>query len=796
MQGLEYLSPATFKGVWQGLDEITQARVAKRSDGVSGYLKSLDPSWNLIGRVTFHLAENKKNADAPFAFLATYTQSGSAGGSPQHTPLSEALRESITAKDVAKLDQLLEPVTRAAQRCPWVAGQLESRKLFTPQSLGIREAYTFLQSAEAMEQAGIVVRVPNWWNATRPPRPQVSVTLGSKGPSVFGVDTLDLSVDVAIEGEPLGPDELKRLLESRDQLVLLRGKWVEVDREHLKSALRHWKELQKHHVSGIDFLEGMRMLSGVAIGGNASDVTNPAWSRVEAGPWLRSVLQGLRDPGGEVSIDPEAGIDAKLRPYQADGVRWLWFATQLGLGVCLADDMGLGKTLQVISLIVQLRRQTRGRDGASAPSLLIVPTSLVGNWQREVARFAPELKLFVTHRSVSSPDELARVAAKPAKELASFDAVLITYGMVRKAAWLRDVKWRLIVLDEAQAIKNAASAQAKAIKEIPARCRITMTGTPIENNLGDLWSLFDFSSPGLLGGFAEFKRFVAAKDDAQRLRRLAALRSLVRPYVLRRLKTDPRIAPDLPDKTEVRVDCGLMPPQAALYAEVIKDLKVALKSADGIRRRGVVLAALMQLKQICNHPALYTKRSEFVPGDSGKYQELARICEVIARKQEKALVFSQFRSMCEPLAVFLAGLFGRPGLVLTGETTAKGRSKLVAEFQQESGPPFLVISVKAGGVGLNLTEACHVVHFDRWWNPAVEDQATDRAFRIGQKRNLLVHKFVSRGTLEERIDDLIRSKRQLAHDLFDSSGEPNLTEMSNEQLLDFVALDLTKSSAT
>jgi len=798
MLGLEYLQNQTLIDIWSAIDQHTRKEVAKYGDGLAGYLRSLDSAWNLIGRVTFHLAENKKNPDAPFAFMATYTVGQSESGTPAHIPLGQALKQSIEQRDTTKLEQLLEPVTRATATCKLVKELLESRRLFAPQAWGIRNAYEFLSAVPLMEQAGIVVRVPDWWNARKPPRPQVSVRIGSREQSVMSLDaSLDFDVNVAIDGQPLNADELKTLLANRDGLALLRGKWVQVDQTQLQSALDQWRSLQSHHVGGIDFLQGMRLLSGAAIGSDSVDDSLSAWSRVEAGPWLEQVLKQLREPSGSIAIDPAAGIHATLRPYQADGVRWLWFATQLGLGVCLADDMGLGKTLQVIALMVQLKQQfgqASSKKNGKTPCLLIVPTSLLGNWQREMAKFAPQLRLFVAHRSVSDLKQIKKIECDPEEELADFDVVMITYGMIRKADWLRKLSWRLIVLDEAQAIKNADSAQAKAIKKIPAVCRLTMTGTPVENHLGDLWSLFDFSSPKLLGNATEFKRFISSKDDSQRSARLASLRELIRPYVLRRLKTDPKIAPDLPNKTEMRVDCGLSPTQAALYKEVINDLEQTLLVATGIQRRGIVLAVLMQLKQICNHPALYLKQSNFGFKDSGKYNELAAICETIAQKQEKVLVFSQFQSMCGPISEFLESVFGRPGLVLTGKTSAKARFNLVTDFQQPFGPPHFVISVKAGGTGLNLTEACHVVHFDRWWNPAVEDQATDRAFRIGQTRNVLVHKFVTRGTLEERIDDLIQSKKQISRELFDSSGELNLTEMSNDQLMDFVSLDLMKSS--
>jgi SNF2 family DNA or RNA helicase len=471
----------------------------------------------------------------------------------------------------------------------------------------------------------------------------------------------------------------------------------------------------------------------------------------------------------------------------------------LGLGVCLADDMGLGKTIQIITLLLQIKYNDPKRNKKSKtkmPALLILPTSLLGNWQREIERFAPELRLKILHRSVTDAKTMATVAADPQVELADVDIVATTYGLARREKWLADVRWRLVVLDEAQAIKNAAAAQTKSIKAIPCDGRIALTGTPVENHLGDLWSLFDFCLPGLLGTTAQFKKFTKADDPKALSRRLASLRQLIQPYVLRRMKTDPQIVGDLPEKTEMRVDCGLTQTQATLYRVITKELEDSLNLAAGIQRRGMVLAALMQLKQICNHPALYLKQAEFLPKHSAKYSELAAICETVIEKQEKVLVFTQFQSMCQPLADFLAEVFGRKGLVLTGKTAAKRRGKIVDEFQKSDGPPFFVISVKAGGTGLNLTEASHVIHFDRWWNPAVEDQATDRAFRIGQKRNVLVHKFVCRGTLEERIDDMIRAKKQLSEELFDGEGQIQLTEMTNQQLMQFISLDAAKASTT
>lgn len=799
MLGLEYLDRDGLRRIWNELDTHTRSRSEKHKRGLSGYLHSLNADWNLLGRVTFHLAENKKNPDRPFAFLATYTQSPSQdrkNSTPQHVPLSEALKASIAVGDTKQLDALLTPVSKAAESTPAIAKMLQSKALFAPQAWSIAQAYEFFQSVPRLEESGVIVRIPDWWNASKPPRPHVTVRVGSKNESTLSGDALNLDINVTVDGEPLTQKELAQLMAAREGMTLLRGKWVQVDADRLQSAMNQWESLRDEHASGIGFLEGMRLLSGLSVDGGDVDEDTRTWSRIQPGDWLSDTLATLRDPTGKFDLKTDRRLHATLRPYQSEGVQWLWFASQLGLGVCLADDMGLGKTIQVIALLLQMKFGGNGSNPDDAPpSLLILPTSLLGNWQREVERFGPDLKMLVAHRSACDASRLKAIAKDPSDELFGYDLVATTYGLARREKWIEDMKWNLVILDEAQAIKNAGAAQTKAIKKIPSRGRILLSGTPVENHLGDLWSLFDFCSPGLLGTAAQFKRFVNAKDERQRSARLAAVRRLIQPYVLRRMKTDPRIVPDLPAKTEMRVDCGLTKAQTALYRAVTDELEQALEVAAGIQRRGMVLGALMQLKQICNHPALYLKQSNYDQTASGKYTELRSICETILEKQEKVLIFSQFQSMCEPLSNFLADVFGRKGLILTGRTVTKKRSQLVEMFQAESGPPFMVISVKAGGTGLNLTQASHVVHFDRWWNPAVEDQATDRVFRIGQKRNVLVHKFVCRGTLEEKIDDIIRGKKELSRELFggDKSGEISLTEMSNDQLLNFVALDLEKA---
>jgi SNF2 family DNA or RNA helicase len=411
---------------------------------------------------------------------------------------------------------------------------------------------------------------------------------------------------------------------------------------------------------------------------------------------------------------------------------------------------------------------------------------LLANWILEIERFAPSLKALVVHPSAMTAERMKQLTSD---QFAGFDLAITSYGTLLRSQVLADTNWRLLVLDEAQAIKNPKAKQTKAAKSIKAKARIALTGTPVENHLGDLWSIFDFINPGLLGKSKQFSNY--AKGLADRTHNpYGPLRDLVRPYILRRMKTDKSVIKDLPDKTEVKAHCTLSRKQAALYEQTVSDLAEALEGAEGIQRKGVVLATLMRLKQICNHPSQWLKDDIWSEEDSGKFARLREIADVVSARQEKMLVFTQFRETTAPLETLLERVFGRPGLVLHGGTAVKKRKDMVRTFQEDENVPFFILSLKAGGSGLNLTAASHVVHFDRWWNPAVENQATDRAFRIGQKKNVLVHKFVCQGTVEEKIDEMIEAKKTLSDDLLAGSGEINLTEMKDDALLRLVILDL------
>ena len=578
----------------------------------------------------------------------------------------------------------------------------------------------------------MLFRSPAGWHANRPARPRVTGTVGARVPSALGLDAmLDFHMEVSLDGEPLSAAEIRALLAGTDTLILLRGQWVEVDRARLQAAMARFEAAEAMAAKGgLTFSEAMRLLSGAAIDGKNEADAVADWSAIAAGPWLEETLRTLRAPGVD-GADPGPTLQGTLRPYQKAGVAWLRLLSGLGLGACLADDMGLGKTIQILALLL-LRAQE-----AKRPSLLVAPASLLANWAGEIERFAPSLKARIVHPSAMTAEETRQLT--PA-DLADTDLAITSYGTLLRLPVLAQTQWRYAILDEAQAIKNPGAKQTKAVKVLKAQARIALTGTPVENRLGDLWSIFDFINPGLLGTAKQFSSYTKGLADRTH-NPYGPLRELVRPYILRRMKSDKSVIADLPDKTEVKAHCVLSRKQAALYGQTVSDLAKALEDTEGIQRRGIVLATLMRLKQICNHPSQWLNDGVWAEEDSGKLARLRDIAEVVASRQEKMLVFTQFREMTLPLASFLGGIFGRPGLVLHGETAVKNRRELVRQFQEDETVPYFVLSLKAGGSGLTLTAASHVVHFDRWWNPAVENQATDRAYRIGQKKNVLVHKF-------------------------------------------------------
>jgi SNF2 family DNA or RNA helicase len=637
-------------------------------------------------------------------------------------------------------------------------------------------AHHFLtQESWQLEQAGFAVLLPAWWTR-KGTKQHLTVTAHVKSPPLQGGSGISLDEVVqfdwklALGDQVLSEKELAILAHLKAPLVQLRGQWIQVNAEEIKAALEFW---QKQKAAKVSVRDLMRMTLGAlpAPGGLAI-------GDVKASGWVGDFLGQLQGQASFEELPPPGGLHGTLRPYQQRGYSWLAFLRRWGLGACLADDMGLGKTVQTLAL-VQRDWEMNGRR----PVLLICPVSVVGNWLKEAARFTPDLPVVVHHglkRTRSS------AFAKEAKQHA---LVLSSYALIhRDLAQLQEVNWAGVILDEAQNIKNPNTKQAQAARALTADYRVALTGTPVENHVGDLWSIWQFLNPGFLGGQAEFRRqffvpiqFQHDAEAAQRLKRLTG------PFLLRRLKTDKTVIVDLPDKMEMKVFCNLTKEQASLYAAVVADLDRSLKDTEGIQRRGVVLALLSKLKQVCNHPAQFLGDNSAIPGRSGKLARLTEMLEEVLETGDRALVFTQFTEMGAILQRHLQEALGREVLFLHGGQTRKQRDAMVARFQEADGPPIFLLSLKAGGTGLNLTAATHVFHFDRWWNPAIENQATDRAFRIGQTRNVQVHKFVCVGTLEEKIDEMIERKQAVAAKVV-GSGEAWLTELSNAQLKDLVAL--------
>lgn len=769
MIGAEYLTATALEDLWRRLLAEFQNEIRRHKGTVDDFIRSYSPDVHLVGRVFFHLVESKKD-DHPFAFLATYSTGLNRQGKSQHLPLKHALEQ--YGKDGKKMLELLATVHRAAKESRLVSELVESGELFHPLAWSAQEAYTFLREIPLYEQSGVLCRMPDWWKAGSSSF-QVNISLGERQPSAVGMDAL-LSFDISLhlEGTPISFAEASRLLGSSEGLAMIKNRWVTVDHEKLRRTLDAYEKAGKlAGREGLSFRDALRLQlnpqSMLPLSGAGEDVV------VTNGQWLEKVMTRMRLPESAAPVDLGPSFKADLRPYQQRGVAWLSFLHSLKFGMCLADDMGLGKTVQVLALLQSLKK--RGEKGAS---LLVLPASLLANWADELHKFAPDIAFYTAH---PAGNDSGRVEPKTAAELDRLDLVITTYSMAQKYEWLKAHHWKYVILDEAQAIKNPGTKQTKAVKQMRAENRIVMTGTPVENRLSDIWSLFDFINPGLLGSSQEFAGF--AKKLGKDPEGYGRLRKVISPYILRRLKTDKTVISDLPDKVEMKTYSTLSKKQAILYQKQVDDLRKVIEATEGIQRKGIILSSLMKLKQICNHPDQYVGTGSFEESDSGKFGRLREICETIHEKREQMLLFTQFREITDPLSEFLTGIFRKEGLVLHGGTPVGKRKEIVARFQDGDYAPFMVLSLKAGGVGLNLTAANHVIHFDRWWNPAVENQATDRAFRIGQKRNVLVHKFITKGTVEEKIDQMIEGKMKLSNEVIQSGSEAWITEMDNEQLM-------------
>ena len=647
--------------------------------------------------------------------------------------------------------------------------------------LTLEESFSFLQeSAWVLEDAGFKVTVPAWYTPTGRRRAKLRLKAAAKSRSVtkgkeksyFGLDSLvQYEYELAIGEEVVTKKEWEQLINAKAPLVHFRGQWMELDRDKMQQLLEFWQSHgdEKPEMSVLEFLQR-----------NAE--SGEDWD-IEHDDILSDMMAKLQDKSKLEPISDQLNLQGNLREYQKRGVAWLEYLERLGLNGCLADDMGLGKSVQVIARLVQERESV----DSVLPTLLIAPTSVVGNWQKEIVKFAPHLQSMIHHGSdrLQNPADFKQACQQ-------HDVIITSFTLARKdEKLLQSIEWQRIVLDEAQNIKNPKAAQTKAILKLSAKHRLALTGTPVENRLLDLWSIFNFLNPGYLGKEAQFRKSfeVPIQKDNNRVKS-TTLKKLVEPLILRRLKTDKSIINDLPDKVEQKLYTNLTKEQASLYEVVVKDVEEKLKTVEGIQRKGLILSTLMKLKQICNHPAQFLQdNSEFSTERSHKLSRLVEMVDEAVSEGESLLIFSQFTEVCAGIEKYLKQNLRCNTYYLHGGTSRQRREKMITEFQEpDTEASAFILSLKAGGVGITLTKANHVFHFDRWWNPAVENQATDRAFRIGQQKNVFVHKFVAIGTLEEKIDQMIEDKKKLAAAVV-GNDESWLTELDNDAFKQLIALN-------
>lgn len=784
MTGAEHVAGEMLKGLWVGLADVFPKLIRQHEGTVETFFHAQNPLVHLAGRIFFHLVENN-NPDLPFAFMATYSTGMGNNGKPRHLPMKHA----IEAYDNDELLILLSTVYNAAEKSAFVADLIETGELFHPLAWRADEALCFLKEIPFYEESGVLCRIPDWWKQ-RASGTRLTISFGDTKPSIVGMDALvDFNAGILLGDMLVTEEEARKMIGESEGLAFIKNKWVAVDHEKLKIAIDACDQARAMAEDGFTLRDAMRLQLSPEkffdIGSGDMDVS------VTNGTWLASVIDKLKQPDGIKSITPGKGFLADLRTYQMKGLNWLHYLNSLNFGACLADDMGLGKTIQILAFLNTLSKKKN-----LPASLLVVPASLISNWLSEIEKFVPGLKVYVAHPGFVSAESGQKGKASIQKnsgpkndaELNQFNLVITSYALAQRYEWLGDYHWHYLILDEAQAIKNPGTKQTRAVKKLKAVNRIIMTGTPVENRISDLWSLFDFLNPGLLGNKIEFAAF--SKKLNNHPEGYSRLRKLISPYILRRLKTDKSVISDLPDKVEMKSFADLSKKQIVLYKKSVADLEKLLSESEGIQRKGLVLSSLMRFKQLCNHPDQLTGNGNYRESESGKFQRLRQICETIYEKRERVLVFTQFKEITEPIRAFLETIFNHEGLVLHGSIAVGKRKKIIETFQGKSYCPFMVLSLKAGGVGLNLTNANHVVHFDRWWNPAVENQATDRAFRIGQNKKVIVHKFVTRGTIEEKIDRMLEDKKELADQVVSQSGEALITEMDSNRLMNLFRLSL------
>ena len=756
------------KAIWNIINEGYKKTLELVEGSIQEYLYKKNKSLVNSGKVCFHLVENKFEP-SKFAFLATYQFYDIESARVKNVPIKRTLEQYSNNNE--QLLKVLSPITTASNNSLLINGLMESGEIFYPITLNKDEAFTFLIEIPLYEQANIICKVPNWWKKKY--KTSLGIKVGNKKSYLNFEELADFQVELHLGNLNIDLNELEEIIKLDNGITQYKGEWIQIDKEkliQLKNA--YLKVVNQLNKADLTLFDALKLELGEIKKNEFDDVE----VEVTQGEWIQNTLQKIINNNHNYEITLSDDFLATLRPYQTTGVQWLNTMKELRLGCCLADDMGLGKTIQVLALLNEIKTKNE-------KSLLVIPASLIGNWMSELSKFTPNLKYLIFHSNYLSDDDNDL-------NIDDYDLIITTYSMLNKFKILKDTVWDNIILDEAQAIKNPSTIQSKTIRNLQAKYRLALTGTPIENRLSDLWSLFDFLNKGLLGSNREFKEFIKGlNDDGSYYERL---KNQIKPFILRRLKTDKTIISDLPEKIENKVYANLSKKQLALYKETVDSLQEKLDSLDGIERKGLILQAILKFKQICNHPSQYYGNEDYEISESGKFELLKDICENIAYSRERVLIFTQFREITAPLDDFLFSVFGKRGLVLTGNTQVKKRKELVDLFQSEAYIPYMIITVKAGGVGLNLTNANHVIHFDRWWNPAVENQATDRAYRIGQHKNVIVHKFITKNTVEEKIDAMIMDKIKISDSLIGDNSETTIMNMSNQEIINLFKLEEVK----
>ena len=764
--------------IWWRMKQNTRRNMKEGGCTLLDIVERWDSLWSKVGKVILRLDDVVDNPTHPFTLSASYYDAITSVQFDMPTPVAAVL---FGESRVHKLREYIYGTIRAAaERSAVLMRLVESQEIFAPCRLIPRDAHAFVRDAAALESVGVEVQLPRWWKDLKQPEVHVRAKVGSRAPRRIGIGSLlDIETSYVVGDHELSEAEWRSLIRrDHDGLVKLKGTWVDLTRSRIAAACESARALEGHvEQGGMSYAQALEFTGALVPeqdddNNTRADESPTPLLTYETGPWLDSAMKAVADRDFRRGFAPGDRLRGELFAYQRQGVAWLSMLLDAGVGACLADDMGLGKTIQVIALLVALYR--RGPEGTN---LIVVPASLIANWQLEFARFAPTLRVFTEHGSTSSSADA---------ETPPF-VVLTTYGTLTRRPQLLDRQWSVVILDEAQEIKNPRALVTTAVRSLRSQMRVCLTGTPVENHLGELWSIMDFLNPGVLGSEAEFRTW--CDENLAGPEGMRALRQRVRPYILRRLKSDPLVSLDLPPKVEMTVYCGLTALQSDLYGQTYAAIRHDHQTSLPRQRQGVVLRLLTRLKQICDHPALILGDA-FDALSSGKLIRLSQLASTIFANGDRALIFTQYREMTDPIAKLLEGLTGRSGAVIHGKVRKRERDEIIESFQSPDGPAFLVLTYGVGSTGLNLTAASHVILFDRWWNDAVETQAADRAHRIGQTKSVVVHKFICRGTLEERIDILVNRKRDLVRGvLVEDLNDEGIAKMSSEELLSLFALD-------